>query len=60
MSGYAVAIAGMPSIGALPRGRRGHGLALVVVALVAMAGLEVVRPLVATDRSSSSAPAEAT
>jgi hypothetical protein len=60
MSGYAVAIAGMPSIGALPRGRRGHGLALVVVALVAMAGLELVRPLVATDRSSSSAPAEAT
>jgi hypothetical protein len=60
MSGYAVAIGGMPSIGALPRGRRGHGLAFVVVALVAMAGLELVRPLVATDRSSSSAPAEAT
>jgi hypothetical protein len=56
MSGYALAIGRAPTVGALPRGRRGHGLVLAVVALVAMAGLELVRPLVSAHRSPSSAP----
>ncbi len=65
MSGYALAIGRVPAIGALPRGRRGHGLVLAMVALVAVAGLELVRPLVSADPSPSSAaaataPAEAT
>ena len=55
MSGYALAIGRVPAMGALPRGRRAHGLVLAVVALVAMAGLELVRPLVAADPSPSSA-----
>ena len=55
MTGYALSIGGMPTTGALPRGRRGHGLVLAVVALVATAGLEVVRPLVSADRSSTPA-----
>ena len=62
MSGYALAIGRAPAMGALPRMRR-NGLVLAVVALVAMAGLELVRPLVSADRSSSSPaapPAETT
>ena len=57
MSGYALAIGRVPTMGALPRGRMGHGLVLAMVALVAVAGLELVRPLVSADPGPSSAPA---
>ena len=57
MSACALAIGHVPATALLPRWRCGRGLVAAVVALVGMAGLQLVQPLVPTDRQPGPAPA---